>query len=247
MHSDCCLGPCSGPRCVRCSFSSNSVSLALLPSPDNAYANHLIKHTRGEAASTNKRQFFVCPQVQPEEAISLRFEWCCRPSDSVAPAAFSLLSFLLRSTRRSLIDLATSATRLSARGCGRDESPSSREATPVRSADWTTGKPPRGGPYHAEVPLLSLPLSFLSLLSPLLLATSLPLILAPSTLFPSVFLFYSFIPFPSHSLSFSILPLPTVLVFRLLQPRYIALFLPLSFDSSHILLQFAHPLYRVSH
>lgn len=35
-----------------------------------------------------------------------------------------------------------------------------REATPVRSADWTIGKPPRGGPYRAEVPLLSLPLSF---------------------------------------------------------------------------------------
>lgn len=71
----------------------------------------------------------------------------------------SLLLFP-RSTRLSLIDPATWTTRLSARGCDRDKSPTSREATPVRSADWTTGKPPRGGPYRAEVPLLSLPLSF---------------------------------------------------------------------------------------
>lgn len=173
----------------------------------------------------------------------------------------SLLLFP-RSTRLSLIDPATWTTRLSARGCDRDKSPTSREATPVRSADWTTGKPPRGGPYRAEVPLLSLPLSF-SLPHPSLppqppshpsrpfhsISLSISVLLC-SFLFHRLSVFYSSTFFPPvrdtrYFLYSSSLSCFKLALWKVNPSPGIPFSLPLSLSAS--LLRFIHPLSRCSY
>ena len=220
MHSDCCQGPVQVLRCAV------AVLFLRILFPRRMLSTRITCSNTHEAKSGTQATI-LCLSSPPRLERNKRNHFVLNDAIDLSIQSH-LLSFLLRSTRRSFIDLATWATRLSARGYDRDKSPSSREATPVRSADWTTGKPPRGGPYHAEVPLLSLcrfPSSLsLSLLcrlpSPISCSQprSHPSLYTPSTLFPSVFLFYSFIPFLSRSpLPVFILP-PFVLLARVTCP-----------------------------
>lgn len=190
----------------------------------------MFKHPRGEAAHkrrtsddslfvqlerTKRNHFVLNEAIDLSIRSHLRRPLCCRSSCE----AHVVLSLILRHEPRDYPHEATTETnRRTAekrRRCEALTEPLVNHRGVVRIMRRSLYS--LSAAFHLLSPLLSHPPSPISCSQPL----SHPSLYTPSTLFPSVFLFYSFIPFLSRSpLPVFVLPLFILLAFRRNMPRY---------------------------
>lgn len=229
MHSDCCQGP------VQVLAVSVLFPRVLFPwpfcfhSPDAEYANHLFKHPhRGRSGTSDEQATILClsPRLERNkrnhfvlnDAIDLsirshlRRSLCCRSSCE----AHVVLSLILRHEPRDYPHEATTETNHRAaekrRRCEALTEPLVNHRGVVRIIRRSLYS--LSAAFHLLSLSFSLSFPISPLRSPAHNLSPTPSLYTPSTLFPSVFLFYSFIPFLSRSLlSFSspVLPLFTFL------------------------------------